>query len=228
DGYYYFVGRRDDMINVAGENVYPKEVEDILLQHPNLRDACVVPAPHDVKGEVPVAFVVARESGRTTEDDVRRFFLERGAPYAHPRRVVFLDALPLGGTGKIDRSALKAAPHGAGAVPPPGARSYPSIPPHSCASSASRSCGPRRAWWRSGCRSARSSSATTAPTGCTAAWSPRWPTSRATTRWSRRRARACRRSTCGLTTCDRPDAATCWPPGARCGGGGRGTGAASE
>ena len=43
DGYYYFVGRRDDMINVAGENVYPKEVEDILLQHPNLRDACVVP-----------------------------------------------------------------------------------------------------------------------------------------------------------------------------------------
>ena len=108
DGYYYFLGRRDDMINVAGENVYPKEVEDILLQHPNLRDACVVPAPHDVKGEVPIAFVVAREPGRTTEDDVRRFFLDRGAPYAHPRKVVFLDALPLGGTGKIDRTALKA------------------------------------------------------------------------------------------------------------------------
>jgi acyl-CoA synthetase (AMP-forming)/AMP-acid ligase II len=115
DGYYYFVGRRDDMINVAGENVYPKEVEDILLQHPNLRDACVVPAPHDVKGEVPIAFVVAREPGRTTEDDVRRFFLERGAPYAHPRRVVFLDALPLGGTGKIDRIALKARAREAGA-----------------------------------------------------------------------------------------------------------------
>jgi long-chain acyl-CoA synthetase len=115
DGYYYFVGRRDDMINVAGENVYPKEVEDILLQHPNLRDACVVPAPHDVKGEVPIAFVVAREPGRTTEDNVRRFFLERGASYAHPRRVVFLDALPLGGTGKIDRTALKARAREAGA-----------------------------------------------------------------------------------------------------------------
>ena len=89
---------------MAGENVYPKEVEDILLQHPNLRDACVVPAPHDVKGEVPIAFVVAREPGRTTEEDVRRFFLDRGAPYAHPRKVVFLDALPLGGTGKIDTS----------------------------------------------------------------------------------------------------------------------------
>ena len=108
DGYYYFVGRRDDMINVAGENVYPKEVEDILLQHPNLRDACVVPAPHDVKGEVPIAFVVAREAGTISEADVRKFFLERAAPYAHPRRVVFLDALPLGGTGKIDRGALKA------------------------------------------------------------------------------------------------------------------------
>jgi acyl-CoA synthetase (AMP-forming)/AMP-acid ligase II len=115
DGYYYFVGRRDDMINVSGENVYPKEVEDILLQHPNLRDACVVPAPHGVKGEVPVAFVVAREAGLSSEDDVRKFFLERGAPYAHPRRVVFLDALPLGGTGKVDRGALKARAREAGA-----------------------------------------------------------------------------------------------------------------
>jgi acyl-CoA synthetase (AMP-forming)/AMP-acid ligase II len=108
DGYYYFVGRKDDMINVAGENVYPKEVEDVLLRHPNLRDACVVPATHAVKGAVPVAFVVEREPGRTSEDEVKQFFLARGAPYAHPRRVVFLDALPLGGTGKIDRAALVA------------------------------------------------------------------------------------------------------------------------
>jgi acyl-CoA synthetase (AMP-forming)/AMP-acid ligase II len=108
DGYYYFIGRADDMINVAGENVYPKEVEDILLRHPGLRDACVVPVPHAVKGAVPVAFVVAREGARPSEDEVKRFFLERGAPYAHPRRVVFLEALPLGGTGKLDRAALRA------------------------------------------------------------------------------------------------------------------------
>ncbi|HEX9821068.1 MAG TPA: AMP-binding protein [Methylomirabilota bacterium] len=108
DGFYYFVGRKDDMINVAGENVYPKEVEDVLLRHPNLRDAAVVPVPHGVKGEVPVAFVVEREPGRTSEEEVKRFFLERGAPYAHPRRVMFLDALPLGGTGKLDRNALRA------------------------------------------------------------------------------------------------------------------------
>jgi acyl-CoA synthetase (AMP-forming)/AMP-acid ligase II len=108
DGYYYFIGRADDMINVAGENVYPKEVEDILLRHPGLRDACVVPAPHAVKGAVPVAFVVARERARPSEDEVKRFFLERGAPYAHPWRVVFLEALPLGGTGKLHRAALRA------------------------------------------------------------------------------------------------------------------------
>jgi long-chain acyl-CoA synthetase len=107
DGYYYFIGRQDDMINVAGENVYPKEVEDVLLRHPNLRDACVVAAPHAVKGEVPIAFVVEREPGRTTEADVKTFFLHHGEPYAHPRRVVFLDALPLGGTGKLDRAGLK-------------------------------------------------------------------------------------------------------------------------
>src|SRR5262249_29140229 len=90
-----------------GENVYPKEVEDILLAHPNVRDACVVPAPHGTKGEVPVAFLVERQRGVSTEDEVKRFFLARGAPYAHPRRVIFVDALPLGGTGKLDRAALR-------------------------------------------------------------------------------------------------------------------------
>lgn len=107
EGYYYFVGRRDDMINVAGENVYPKEVEDILLRHPNVRDVYVVPAPHELKGEVPVAFVLERTPGATGEEELKRFFLAHGAPYAHPRRVFFLEAIPLSGTGKPDRAAMK-------------------------------------------------------------------------------------------------------------------------
>ncbi|HJS75285.1 MAG TPA: AMP-binding protein, partial [Vicinamibacteria bacterium] len=107
DGFYYFLGRKDDMINVGGENVYPKEVEDILLRHPNLRDVAVVPAPHAVKGAVPVAFVIEREAGKSTEEELKAFFLERGAPYAHPRRVFFVDAMPLGGTGKLDRARLR-------------------------------------------------------------------------------------------------------------------------
>ena len=106
DGYYYFLGRRDDMINVAGENVYPKEVEDLLLRHPGVRDVCVVPMPDAVKGSVPVAFVVESESGACGEEDLKQYTIELGAPYAHPRRIFFLDALPLGGTGKVDRAEL--------------------------------------------------------------------------------------------------------------------------
>jgi long-chain acyl-CoA synthetase len=104
---------------VGGENVYPKEVEDILLSHPGLRDACVVPAPHATKGWAPVAYVVARDpAAPPAEDEVKRFFLERGAPYAHPRRVVFLERLPLGGTGKLDRAALRQLAAAAGPLEP--------------------------------------------------------------------------------------------------------------
>jgi long-chain acyl-CoA synthetase len=108
DGYYFFVGRADDMINTGGENVYPKEVEVLLLQHPSVEDACVVGVPHAVKGEVPVAFVVPATPG-LSEEEVKRFSLERGPAYAHPRRVFFLDTLPLSGTGKVDRAQLEAA-----------------------------------------------------------------------------------------------------------------------
>ncbi len=107
DGYYYFVGRMDDMINVGGENVYPKEVEDLLMQHPNIRDVAVVPAPHSVKGEAPVAFVVEHVPGAASEEEIKSFFLERGPAYAHPRRIYFCESLPLSGTGKLDRTALR-------------------------------------------------------------------------------------------------------------------------
>jgi long-chain acyl-CoA synthetase len=107
DGFYYFVGRKDDMINVSGENVYPKEIVDILLRHPNIRDACVVSVPDPVKGAVPVAFVVrAAGSEETSAEEIKAFFLKHGAPYAYPRRIYFVDAMPLAGTGKVNRSEL--------------------------------------------------------------------------------------------------------------------------
>jgi acyl-CoA synthetase (AMP-forming)/AMP-acid ligase II len=90
------------MINVAGENVYPKEVEDVLLRHPNLGTSPWFPP---ARREGAVRGVRGRARRKTTEE--LSFFLERGAPYAHPRRVFFLDRLPLGGTGKLDRTALK-------------------------------------------------------------------------------------------------------------------------
>jgi long-chain acyl-CoA synthetase len=105
-GYVYFVGRVDDMINAGGENVYPKEVETVLLEHEDVLDVAIVGAPHAVKGEAPVAWVVPRSSS-LTEEDVKQWFLARGPAYAHPRRVFFLDRLPVTGTNKIDRKHLQ-------------------------------------------------------------------------------------------------------------------------
>jgi long-chain acyl-CoA synthetase len=106
DGFFYFVGRRDDLINVSGENVYPCEVEEILLRHPAVRDAAVVAAPHPVKGQVPVAFVVLARPGAVSAEELIAFYHQAGPHYAYPRSVTFLDALPLAGTGKPDRAAL--------------------------------------------------------------------------------------------------------------------------
>lgn len=106
DGYFFIAGRKDDMIIVSGENVYPKEVEDLLARCPGVRDVCVVPVAHPIKGQVPVAFIVPEPGATLSEQVVKDFFLARGPAYAYPRRVWFLEALPLSGTGKVDRGEL--------------------------------------------------------------------------------------------------------------------------
>jgi long-chain acyl-CoA synthetase len=106
DGFYYFVGRADDMFVCGGENLYPSELEGLLERHPDVAQAVVVPVPDELKGEKPVAFVV-RKAGRTvSESELKRFALEHGPAYQHPRMVTFLSALPWAGTNKIDRKAL--------------------------------------------------------------------------------------------------------------------------
>lgn len=103
NGFFFFRGRDDDMFNSGGENVYPKEVEDMLLSHPAVLDAVVVPLAHEVKGHVPAALVVAAPDSRATPEALKRHALEHGPAYAHPRRVVLVDAMPLTGAGKPDR-----------------------------------------------------------------------------------------------------------------------------
>jgi len=109
DGFYYFQGRVDDMFNCGGENIYPKEVENILLRHPGVREACVVPVEHATKGHAPVAMVSLRAGAETDEQELKSFCLAEGPAYAHPRRVVIVADLPISGAGKIDRSAIKQA-----------------------------------------------------------------------------------------------------------------------
>ena len=106
-GYYEIVGREDDRISCAGESIYPKEVENVLMEHPNVADVAVVSMADDLKGEVPVAFVVERASGRTSPEELKRYFLENGAAYMHPRRIFIETELPLTSAKKVDRTALK-------------------------------------------------------------------------------------------------------------------------
>ena len=106
-GFFYFRGRTDDMFNSGGENLYPIEIEGLLLTHPDVADVSVVPVPHAIKGEVPVAVVVRRKGAVTGEQQLRDFTLQRGPAYAHPRRVFFVESLPLNGAAKTDRIAVK-------------------------------------------------------------------------------------------------------------------------
>ncbi|HTP94276.1 MAG TPA: class I adenylate-forming enzyme family protein [Burkholderiales bacterium] len=107
-GAYWFVGRTDDMFVCGGENIYPGEVESLLERHPDVVQACVVPVPDEIKHEKPFAFVVRRAGSSAGEDELKRYALAHAPAYQHPRRIVFVDALPLASTNKVDRKALAA------------------------------------------------------------------------------------------------------------------------
>ena len=107
-GWFYFVGRVDDMFVSGGEDVFPQEVEALLERHPGVRQAAVIAVSHELKGMVPVAFVVRQTGTGVDEPALKEFTLAHGPAFAHPRRIVFVDAIPLTGTNKIDRAALNA------------------------------------------------------------------------------------------------------------------------
>jgi acyl-CoA synthetase (AMP-forming)/AMP-acid ligase II len=107
DGFYYFVGRTDDMFVSGGENIYPAEVERMLERHPDVAQAAVVPVADEIKGTKPVAFVIPKAGRVPQEDAIKHFALENGPAYQHPRSVWFIDDLPLASTNKVDRAALK-------------------------------------------------------------------------------------------------------------------------
>jgi long-chain acyl-CoA synthetase len=106
-GFFYFKGRSDDMFNSGGENIYPLEVENALLKHPGVAEVSVVPVPHRIKGEVPVAMVVKSKGAEISEDELKQFCLANAPAYAHPRRIDFVAELPLNGPGKIDRKVVQ-------------------------------------------------------------------------------------------------------------------------
>ena len=107
EGAFHFVGRDDDMFVCGGENIYPGEVEGVLMSLQGIEQCCVVPLADEIKGQLPVAFVVRQAGSLLTEDDVKQHALRNAPAYLHPRRVAFVEELPLAGPGKVDTQGLQ-------------------------------------------------------------------------------------------------------------------------
>jgi acyl-CoA synthetase (AMP-forming)/AMP-acid ligase II len=108
DGCLTLVDRASDMIITGGYNVYPKEVEDILVAHPSVREAAVVGIPDTTWGEAVIAFVVLRTGAEFDPEALRNHCRERLARYKAPKEVRLLNALPMSAVGKPLRRALRA------------------------------------------------------------------------------------------------------------------------
>jgi long-chain acyl-CoA synthetase len=101
DGYFFIVDRKKDLVIRGGYNVYPREVEEVLYEHPAVREAAVIGIPHDELGEEVAAAVALKDGADSSAADLRAFVKERVAAYKYPRVVWLVDELPKGPTGKI-------------------------------------------------------------------------------------------------------------------------------
>jgi long-chain acyl-CoA synthetase len=108
DGCYSIVDRKKDLIIRGGYNVYPREVEEVLYEHPAVAEAAVVGAPHAELGEEVVAVVALSAPGAATAEELREFVKSQVAAYKYPREVRIVEALPKGPTGKILKRDLRA------------------------------------------------------------------------------------------------------------------------
>ncbi len=103
----WIIERADNMIISGGENIYPAEVEEGLMEHPQIVEAAVVAAPHKVKGEVPVTFIVTKPDSDLSEEEIKEFSLQHVSSFAHPRRVFFKEELPKSASLNIQRFKLE-------------------------------------------------------------------------------------------------------------------------
>jgi long-chain acyl-CoA synthetase len=107
EGWFFLVDRKKDQINASGYKVWPREVEDVLYNHPAVREAAVVGVPDEYRGETVKAFVSLRDGESAAEDELIGFCRERMAAYKYPRLVEIVDELPKTATGKILRRELR-------------------------------------------------------------------------------------------------------------------------
>ncbi|MBB5324636.1 long-chain acyl-CoA synthetase [Anoxybacillus tepidamans] len=105
-GYFFIVDRKKDMIIASGYNIYPREVEEVLYEHPKVQEAVVVGVPHEYRGETVKAFIVLKEGEQCTEEELDQFMRNRLAAYKVPRIYEFRKELPKTAVGKILRRVL--------------------------------------------------------------------------------------------------------------------------
>lgn len=106
-GWFYIIDRKKDQINAGGYKVWPREVEDVLYEHPAVREAAVVGVPDPYRGETVKAFVSLRPGQTVTEQELIAFARQRMAAYKYPRQIEFLDEIPKTVTGKLLRRELR-------------------------------------------------------------------------------------------------------------------------
>lgn len=108
EGFLYITGRIKEMLIVAGENVFPREIEEVLNQHPTVKDSAVIGMQDGARGEVPLAFIELEEGAAFDEASLRALCRQRLAGFKVPKEIRVVEALPRNATGKIMRRALKA------------------------------------------------------------------------------------------------------------------------
>ena len=107
DGYFFIVDRKKELIIRGGFNIYPREIEEVLYEHPDVREAAVIGIPHPELGEEVAAAVALKSGAQSTPEALRDFVKQRVAAYKYPRRVWLVDELPKGPTGKIVKREIK-------------------------------------------------------------------------------------------------------------------------
>ena len=108
EGFLYITGRIKEMLKVAGEIVFPREIEEALAKHPSVRACAVIGKTDDIRGQVPVAFVEINEGFTFDEGALRAWCREKLAGFKVPRDIRFIDRLPTSPTGKVLKRQLKA------------------------------------------------------------------------------------------------------------------------
>jgi long-chain acyl-CoA synthetase len=107
DGWFYIVDRKKDMINVSGYKVWPREVEDVLYTHEQVKEAAAIGVPDEYRGEAVKAFVALKEEGAASEEELIAHCKEQMADYKYPRQIEFMEELPKTATGKFLRRELR-------------------------------------------------------------------------------------------------------------------------